>query len=48
VLDKVERKTVTATDAAGKKALELVLNCLKIDLSHFRQILEKIEHRHIC
>lgn len=48
VSDKVERKTVTAIDVAEKEALQAVLDCLKIDLSHFRKILEKIEHRHIC
>lgn len=48
VLDKVERKTATVNDVAEKEALQVVLDCLKIDLSHFRKILEKIEYRHIC
>jgi hypothetical protein len=48
VSNKVERRITTVTNAAEKEALQLVLDYLKIDLSHFTAIVEKIEHRHIC
>jgi hypothetical protein len=48
VLEKVQNKIIATTDQITKEALLIIANCLTMDLSHFKALVEKMNNRHIC